>query len=289
MTQFSPALRAVEIMRVIRNWLTATIKALLPRRAVAAIQQKRLASHIAGFTPRIAEHDYHGVKLRVSIRDSLAAGWYDRDWPEMPELTLLQRNRLRPGANVFDIGAHQGVVAMVAAKLVLPGGKVVTVEGARFNVTVAEENFRLNSITNIRAIHAVAAEKTNDAVGFSQTLNGRVEENAPQVSCVTLDSLSQECGAPDVVLLDVEGYECPVLRGGSLTLQHPCAFFVEAHAGCGLERYGSVPELLSFFDPSRFNLYWANGEEQKFERLHNRNVLPTHKFFLIALPKGQLG
>jgi FkbM family methyltransferase len=288
-TQFPPALRAVKIMRVIRNWLTATIKALLPTRTIAAIQQKRLASHIAGFAPQIAEHDYHGVKLRVSIRDSLAAGWYDRDWPEMPELTLLQRSGLRPGANVFDIGAHQGVVAMVAAKLVQPRGTVVAVEGTRFNVAVALENFELNCISNIIAIHAVAAEKTDEAVGFSQTLNGRIQENAPHVWCVTVDSLSKEYGRPNVVLVDVEGYECPVLRGALATLQQPCAFFVEVHAGCGLEEYGSVRELLSFFSPSRFTLYWANGEEQTFEKLQSADLLPAHKFFLIASPKGQLG
>ncbi len=56
--------------------------------------------------------------MTVSLEDGLAQGWYDYDWPEVPEITLLGKNSLKPGAKVFDIGAHQGVVALMLAKIV---------------------------------------------------------------------------------------------------------------------------------------------------------------------------
>ena len=60
----------------------------------------------------------------------MGAGWYDHDWPELPEIALLKQHGLRPGARVFDIGAHQGVVALMLSKTVGPEGFVLAVEAS---------------------------------------------------------------------------------------------------------------------------------------------------------------
>ena len=84
------------------------------------------------FKKKVVEHSYCGEKLRVSIEDGLGQGWYDRDWGMMREIGLLTRSRLKSGALVFDLGAHQGVVAMILARKVGQNGKS---GGSRTNST----------------------------------------------------------------------------------------------------------------------------------------------------------
>ena len=53
-------------------------------------------------------------------------------------------------------------------------------------------------------------------------------------------------GAPDVLFVDVEGYELHVLRGARLTLEtHRPDLFVEVHTDAGLERFGDADDLLA--------------------------------------------
>jgi FkbM family methyltransferase len=111
-----------------------------------------------------------GEELRVSLQDPLAQGWYDHDWGDQAEIDALRRGRLRPGARVFDLGAHQGIVALVLARIVGEAGEVVAVEAERHNVRVAEENVRLNNATNMRIVHAAAADAPGRLL-FSESLN----------------------------------------------------------------------------------------------------------------------
>ncbi len=74
----------------------------------------------ASYQRRRVRHNYGGYELEVELVDPMGAGWYDRDWPELPEIALLKQHGLRPGARVFDIGAHQCMVAMMLSKTVGP-------------------------------------------------------------------------------------------------------------------------------------------------------------------------
>src|SRR5829696_6377206 len=99
---------------------------------------------IARYRDRQVRHIYGGVSLNIHLADPLAEGWYDRDWPELPEIALLRRHKLKPGARVFDLGAHQGVVALMLAKEVGPKGLVVAVEGYTHNAAICLKNKNLN-------------------------------------------------------------------------------------------------------------------------------------------------
>lgn len=104
----------------------------------------------------VVEHKYGGIHLKVELHDPDAAGWYDHDWDPLTELEFLRKHGLRPGARVFDLGAHQGVVAMQLAHIVSPG-EVIAVEGNWYNAARARRNMEINGLRNIRVIHAVVA------------------------------------------------------------------------------------------------------------------------------------
>jgi FkbM family methyltransferase len=262
------------------------LKSFLPNLIVDRIQRHRLDRHLACFPGRIARHTYHDVCLEVIIGGSLAEGWYDRDWPQLPELAMLQSGQLQAGARVFDLGAHQGVVAMILSRMVGRKGEVIAVEGTAYNVATAKKNFALNQIQNVKILHAVAADRAGVPIGFSETLNGRASAGSKPLESVSIDSLAEKYGFPRVVLLDVEGYECPVLRGAAAALRQSIDFFVEVHSGCGLENHGSLEELIAFFDLTRFDLFLPDGEYSAF-RAFSPERLPSQKFFLVALAKTE--
>ena len=85
------------------------------------------------------------VELELHIGDDTGALWYDEDWPDVPELKFLPSYQTRPGATVFDLGAHQGVYALMLADAVRPRGRVIAVEANRFNFDVLRENCRRKS------------------------------------------------------------------------------------------------------------------------------------------------
>jgi hypothetical protein len=101
-----------------------TISSLVPVCWWARRRVLRIKYAIRIFRRRAVTHVYHGSPLTVRLADPLAKGWYDHDWPELAEITLLRKGRLHEGARVFDLGAHQGVVALVlAGGSSAPGGK----------------------------------------------------------------------------------------------------------------------------------------------------------------------
>src|SRR5215211_6728499 len=101
------------------------------------------------FERRVVRHRYHGRDLWMQLADPVGESWYDLDYPEVPEIAFLAEHRLRPGAVVFDIGAHQGLYAALLAAEVAPDGRVVAVEANEFNADVAVTNMHLNGIENV--------------------------------------------------------------------------------------------------------------------------------------------
>jgi FkbM family methyltransferase len=270
----------------VTNNLKTRLKGLLPARLEQGIRRLLLRRRINAFQKRIVEHAYLGHSLKISIQDDLAEEWYDNLYGSgsMSEIEFLQRSRLKTGARVFDLGAHQGVVAMILARLVGDSGSVIAVEGTQHNADIAVENCRLNGITNVTVKHAVAAEQAGLKMSFSATLNGAVGDNLlpVEVTSVSIDSLADEHGIPDVVFVDVEGYECHVLDGGKKILSASTDFFVEVHAGAGLERHGSVEKVLAYFPAPKYTLFWSPLEGAEFRPLSDRANAPHARFYLIA-------
>ena len=238
-------------------------RAVLPAPVYRRYRQARVARLISGYEPRVVEHVYCGFPLRVNLGDPLAQGWYDHDWEDRVEIALARRT-ICSGDRVFDIGAHQCVVAMVLARLA-GEGHVVAIEGEPHNAAMAVKNVELNQMTNVTVVHS-AINDTAGEVLFAEGLNGHVEPGNPwgkvRVPAVTIDDLTRVHGQPDFVLLDVEGFEAKALKGAGETLAAGATFLIELHVGQGLEDAGSsASEVVELLRAHGYGLAVAVGEK----------------------------
>jgi FkbM family methyltransferase len=253
---------------------------------------------VAGYRKRIVHHEYAGHPLAISLEDPVAEDWYDHDWPMIPELARLCESRLGAGARVFDVGAHQGVVALILSRLVGAAGQVIAVEAERHNFEVATRNRELNEAKNLEIVHA-AGGSAGGSLYFRGGLNGSVATHGrvglARVPAVSIDGLAETYGAPDVVFIDVEGYEQQVLDGAAATITAAGSdFFVEVHVDSGLEALGGSAEaVLERFDPTRFRRLvspaHSERDEYYFRDLADHPDVVAGRFFLIALSHGHAG
>ena len=263
---------------------------MLPSSILGRLRAWRVQQMVAAYAPRVVEHTYGDGPLRVHLGDPLGQGWYDHDWAQLPEISTLRDSTLRPGARVFDIGAHQGVVAMMLAREVGSSGFVLAVEPNPHNAAVALKNRALNGMNQMEVLEAAVSDRSGTVV-FNHGLDGQLDDGTGAggrmpVACVTLDELAQRHGMPDFVMIDVEGAECKVLTGGKSVLLSNADIAVEVHVGHGLEKLGgSVEELLSFFPRDRFIVTARAEADTSFRPLAAGDPLTRHRFFLLATRK----
>jgi FkbM family methyltransferase len=258
-------------------------RSVLPHSAYRLYRRHKVARLVGRYQARVVEHTYGAHRFTIRLTDPLAEGWYDHDWLEPREIGFLREHGvLAPGATVFDIGAHQAVVALMLAAEVGERGRVIAIEAEPHNARAALANRDLNSATNLEVVHA-AAGSNGGVLMFAEGLNGHVERTTHgnvAVRAVTIDELALEFGWPDLVYLDVEGFEGEALRGAARVLERrQTSFFVEVHES--LPDYGYTPnDILCAL--AGFDIYQApEGDGGEFAP--TGTTLPAGRQFLIAL------
>jgi FkbM family methyltransferase len=266
-------------------------KRSLPQPLWTMLRLARVWSSVHFYRERKVKHVYGGFPLSIWLTDPLAQGWYDRDQSELPEITLLKTGSLKQGARVFDLGAHQCVVAMMLSRIVGNGGQVVALEANPHNAEVGKRNRALNDIAQLKVLHGAAA-KDPGTIDFGKGLNGTVvagqaDWGLQRVRAYSVDELAREFGRPDVLFIDVEGFECEVLKGARETLREWPDVFIEVHTGCGLERFGgSREEILNTFPADHYMRFATDGDSPKFLPFEDGSMLPAKRFFLVALKRN---
>jgi FkbM family methyltransferase len=265
--------------------LRSFAKSHLPAPVNDALKLAKYNFDLWTFSKEIVSHRYGPYRLKMHIHDRVAKEWYDRDWELPPELAFLARHGLDQGGLVFDLGAHQCLIAMMLAKQVGPEGHVVAVEANRHNVSVAERNIVLNRVDNVSVVHAMISNRAGRdraATSFNSS-HGASAIAGDMVDTLTIDDMSGRLGRPNVVFMDIEGFEIEALKGAGETLRHPCTWFVELHGDTTLGRYGSANrDVLPFFPADRFAAYLCREDEQEFHPL--AGDLPAERCFMVFVP-----
>jgi FkbM family methyltransferase len=244
------------------------------------------------FRPYVARQFHGNYRLHVAIEDKIAKEWYAKDTQTPHEFPLLSGRGLNRDGLVFDLGAHQGVIAMMLAKEVGPKGKVIAVEAALRNAELAARNVAMNAIQNVVVRHA-AVVKEDGPVLFTQRGNGAIARNekefrAASVKGVSIDTLLQAYGVPDLVYMDIEGFEVEALRGAVNTLASKTSWFIEIHGDDIIGQYGGTNSNVVEFFRDGYDLYSAiDNETDTFLPLEKGGALPKGRFFLAAIPQQQ--
>ena len=235
----------------------------------------------------MARQTFYGVALSVHIEDETAANWYEHDWPVMPEIDILRSGRLGSGARVFNIGAHQAVVAMVLGSVVGPSGSVIALEADKHSAEVGAKNVRLNGMQHVNVIHG-AGDCVSGELFFTDEYHVARPKDVVthRTAAFSVDDLAQRYGWPDVIFVDVEGYECKVLEGARKSLNAGADCLIEVHVGVGLELFGgSVDKILEYFPSDRFRVLVADTADPVFAPIGTSPAIARRHFYCAAMSR----
>ena len=127
-------------------------------------------------------------------------------------------------------------------------------------------------------------------IEFNVRGNGQADDGTGawekiSVPSVRVDELTRRYGPPDVLFVDVEGFESKVLRGAIDTLSRyrPDCFF-EMHVGCGLEKFGgSVKSIAGSLEELGYDLWMSGPGPVTFVPFSEQSAVVEARFFLIAI------
>jgi FkbM family methyltransferase len=128
---------------------------------------------------------------------------------------------LGPGDVFVDVGSHIGLYALLAARRVAPGGRVLAIEADPRNHERLTDNLRRNPGLAIETACVAVSDSEGTAMLAQNTTGNRggnsilaAGDAAIQVPCRTLASVLAERGIDrvDGMKLDIEGMEYRVLR-----------------------------------------------------------------------------
>lgn len=165
---------------------------------------------------------------------------------------------IRAGQTVVEVGANIGSHTIWLAQAVGASGTIFAFEPQRVVFQTLCANLALNSITNVRCVHAAAGRRFGHivvpALDYARPNNfGGIElgraDHGEKVPVVPIDSL--DLSACHLLKIDVEGMEKEVLEGavGCIKAHWP-ALYVEN------DREEKAEALIRFIDSLGYYMYW---------------------------------
>jgi len=157
-----------------------------------------------------------------------------------PMMTEIMQREIHYGDVVVDIGANIGYYVLQESRLVGDKGRVFAIEPVQSNLKLLGQNLVLNRVKNTIAYRCAVGDRNGESqMGISShrnlcSVNGngkRGHIGYEKVSMTTLDDFMRDKPWPQMVRMDVEGYEVEVLRGMTRMLQSgkPLKMFIEVH------------------------------------------------------------
>ena len=186
-----------------------------PLRSLRGFYFRVFASIVRGRTV-IASVD--GMSFELDLGELIDLSVYLNQWEK--EVSGLIEMNTRPGMTILDIGANIGAHALRFARIVGPGGKVFAFEPTDFAYRKLVKNLSLNAFPQVVPIQVALANENQR----QQTIHFRSSWRTDQqrvdgpttVDFERLDDLAarRSVGHVDIIKIDVDGNEFPILFGG---------------------------------------------------------------------------
>jgi FkbM family methyltransferase len=295
------------VIRRMRKYLATRYSAVIIRSL-----QQFYARHYAGSAKSwTVIRDFDGnMLLKIDRSSFIGSSIYWNGYYSLNELHLLKR-LLRPHMVFVDVGANQGEFTLYAAKRLVTG-EVLAFEPVEESYRHLTENIELNGFKNVIAYNVGLSDRDGyfemympDNVRSSdQTIEGLANEGTasvfqsisrPSMMCTarfeTLDKLFEESGLErlDIIKIDVEGAELPVLRGARRVIEKYCPIIImemndESFKAAGYQK----SDVLDFLDSMHYDLFligshrsihaWRYGFAGRYGRITriDRHNLPDY-------------
>lgn len=175
---------------------------------------------------------------------------------------------------LLDVGALHGLFAL-AFTHGRPEASALAIEPSETALEVLAANLRANPGCRVATLAVALGAKPGTAAmrrnwhHLEALGEGEDSAGAVEVPITTLDQLCSEQGfAPDLVKLDVEGYELAVLEGAKETISR-CRplLFLELHPDRLAALGGSVMEVAKLLGRLGYELFRVEGGRVAVERL----------------------
>ena len=202
------------------------------------------------------------------------------------------------GKTVFDVGAFNGLMSIVASKAVGPGGRVIAFEPNPVAREWLDNHLRLNKCANVTveplglmnfegpaSFYVQQGDVTWNSSFVRDFVDPEHGLNAVSVDCTSIDAYVRNTGViPDLIKIDTEGTELSVLQGAKETIaKHRPILILEMNpmsareAGTTLSTLVNELESLSYvlkvMKPSRWGRYSVQNEEMFKEFIHTADDL----------------
>jgi FkbM family methyltransferase len=223
-----------------------------------------------------------GTRLWLDARERTEAGPFWNGVYEEHDVAMLQAS-LRPGGDYVDVGAHVGLLALRLARAQLRnGGRVVAIEPLHANAerlrrSVGADPVLARTITVVECavgatdgVVALLGERPGDTGNAAVVPTRSQPVGSVTVPMCTLDAVlaNFKLDRIDAIKLDVEGYECNVLRGAHETIERERPVVFGEFAPDLMPNYGaSFADVLDQFSPRdyRFFTQTLDGRFQEHE------------------------
>lgn len=204
-----------------------------------------------------------GPGLRYQVRYQDDGSFCELFFMQYEDAALVPvlRTFLAEGGRFFDIGANIGVYTGWAAKLVGSSGSVHAFEPVDWTRDQLLEFIGRNALENVTVIPKAVGSASGSirlflepkASGLASAVRSvSAEASEVSVPMTSIDEYVAASGvsAPDLVKIDVEGYELPVIQGARelLSTERPPAVLFESEAEHLREAGVGFSEIVRWFE-----------------------------------------
>jgi len=205
----------------------------------------------------------------ILVSPAAALRYWSRDLNRVdPFLFRMVRELVRANNIVWDIGANVGLFSFAAAQV---ASRVIAVEPDPWLANLLQRSTTLNGLP-VTVVPAAVSDccgvTTLHVAERSRASNSLHGPGRPlTVASVTLDSMLEQYPAPDVLKIDVEGWEHAVLTGAAQVLAQGPVIWCEV-----TKNHEQVTRLLTHYG---YTLYSA--------RTTMRQPIPTAYYDTLAI------
>ncbi|MGA2881335.1 MAG: FkbM family methyltransferase [Bryobacteraceae bacterium] len=253
-----------------------------------------------GLFDRFTYRVRHGLIRGMVRRGGLGwmPAWLSRSVQTREE--MFWRHLALDGLVIYDVGAFHGILTLFFASR---GARVIAYEPNEGNHARLIENISLNRLTNVRvrklgvgaALGSGTLHFSPDMVGGGTLRPNGIAAMSQSVEITTLDYdiAAASLPAPDLIKIDIEGWELEALQGARATLQaHHPALFLEMHGETMRDKKSKAGAIIAFLRSAGYTdivhvetgITIAPGNETAAAEGHLYCVCPTNT--LSVLPRA---